>query len=102
MSELVSTSDFDDIEQAARSQLKCDGRMSSVEIAKQIGVTEATVRRKMAKILEDPDICYRQSSDYCAAMLALQQLSDWTSHANTLSRSPKSLPNIRLSTASML
>jgi len=56
MSEFVSTSDLDDTEQAVLSQLKIDGRMSSVEIGKQIGVTEATVRRKMAKILADPDI----------------------------------------------
>jgi Lrp/AsnC family transcriptional regulator, regulator for asnA, asnC and gidA len=52
----VSTSDLDDTEQAVLSQLKVNGRMSSVDIAKEIGVTEATVRRKMARILEDPDI----------------------------------------------
>lgn len=56
MSEFVSTSDFDDTEQAILSRLKIDGRMSSVDIAKDIGVTEATVRRKMARILADPDI----------------------------------------------
>ncbi|MBN9273071.1 MAG: Lrp/AsnC family transcriptional regulator [Mesorhizobium sp.] len=56
MWDFVSTSDLDDTEQAVLSQLKVDGRMSSVDIAKRIGVTEATVRRKMARILEDPDI----------------------------------------------
>ncbi|UVK42180.1 Lrp/AsnC family transcriptional regulator [Mesorhizobium sp. AR07] len=57
MWDFVSTSDLDDTEQAVLSQLKVDGRMSSVDIAKRIGVTEATVRRKMARVLEDPDIC---------------------------------------------
>jgi Lrp/AsnC family transcriptional regulator for asnA, asnC and gidA len=55
--EFVSTSDLDETEQAILSELKRDGRMSSVDIAKKIGVTEATVRRKMARLLEDPDIC---------------------------------------------
>ena len=55
MLEFVSTNDFDDVEQAILSHLKRDGRMSSVEISKGLDVTEATVRRKMAKILEDPD-----------------------------------------------
>lgn len=54
--EFVSTSDLDDTEQAVLSLLKIDGRMSSVDIAKQIGVTEATVRRKMSRLLEDPGI----------------------------------------------
>jgi DNA-binding Lrp family transcriptional regulator len=54
--DFVSTSDLDDTEQQVLSWLKIDGRMSSVEIAKNIGVTEATVRRKMAKLLEDPGI----------------------------------------------
>ncbi|MBZ0162880.1 MAG: Lrp/AsnC family transcriptional regulator [Notoacmeibacter sp.] len=54
--EFVSTSDLDETEQAVLSQLKIDGRMSSVDIARKIGVTEATVRRKMARLLEDPGI----------------------------------------------
>lgn len=54
--EFVSTSDLDETEQAVLSQLKIDGRMSSVDIAKRIGVTEATVRRKMSRLLEDPGI----------------------------------------------
>jgi Transcriptional regulators len=56
MLEFVSTSDLDEVEQAILSQLKIDGRKSSVEIAKGLDVTEATVRRKMARLLEDPDI----------------------------------------------
>lgn len=54
--EFVSTSDLDETEQAVLSQLKIDGRMSSVDIAKKINVTEATVRRKMARLLKDPGI----------------------------------------------
>lgn len=55
-SEFVNTADLDDCEQAILSLLKSDGRMSFVEIAGRVGVAEATVRRKVTRLLEDPGI----------------------------------------------
>ena len=80
--EFVSTSDLDETEQAVLSQLKIDGRMSSVDIARKIGVTEATVRRKMARLLEDPGISIQavvrplRSEEGIAALVGLDVMRE--------------------------
>lgn len=80
--EFVSTSDLDETEQAVLSLLKIDGRMSSVDIARKIGVTEATVRRKMARLLEDPGISIQavvrplRSEEGIAALVGLDVMRE--------------------------
>jgi Lrp/AsnC family transcriptional regulator for asnA, asnC and gidA len=48
--------DFDEAESAVLDALKLDGRVSSVDLAKRTGLAEATVRRKIQRILDDPGI----------------------------------------------
>ena len=48
--------DFDDTERAIAERLRVDGRMSTVQMANEIGVAEATVRRKLQNLLSDKSI----------------------------------------------
>lgn len=83
--DLVSISDLDETAQAILSLLKVDGRMSSVEIAKKIGVAEATVRRKMARLLEEPGISVQavvrplRSEEGVAALVGLDVAREYIS-----------------------
>jgi Lrp/AsnC family transcriptional regulator for asnA, asnC and gidA len=48
--------DFDETERAIAQRLQVDGRMSTVQMANEIGVAEATVRRKLQHLLSDKSI----------------------------------------------
>ena len=52
----VTLEDFDDTERAIAERLRVDGRMSTVQLANEIGVAEATVRRKLQNLLSDESI----------------------------------------------
>lgn len=54
---------FDDTERALAERLRIDGRMSTVQMANEIGVAEATVRRKLQNLLSDQSIHVQLVSD---------------------------------------
>lgn len=55
--------DFDETERAIAERLRGDGRMSTVQMANEIGVAEATVRRKLQHLLADKSIHVQLVSD---------------------------------------
>lgn len=55
--------DFDDTERAIADRLRVDGRISTVQMANEIGVAEATVRRKLQHLLSDKSIHVQLVSD---------------------------------------
>lgn len=55
--------DFDETERAIAERLRVDGRMSTVQMANEIGVAEATVRRKLQHLLSDKSIHVQLISD---------------------------------------
>jgi Lrp/AsnC family transcriptional regulator for asnA, asnC and gidA len=55
--------DFDDTERAIAERLRADGRASTVQMANEIGVAEATVRRKLQNLLSDKSIHVQLVSD---------------------------------------
>lgn len=55
--------DFDETERAIADRLRADGRMSTVQLANEIGVAEATVRRKLQHLLSDKSIHVQLISD---------------------------------------
>lgn len=55
--------DFDDTERAIADRLRVDGRISTVQMANEIGVAEATVRRKLQHLLSDKSIHVQLISD---------------------------------------
>jgi len=59
----VTLEDFDDTERAIAERLRVDGRMSTVQLANEIGVAEATVRRKLQNLLSDESIHVQLVSD---------------------------------------
>lgn len=54
---------FDETECAIAERLRGDGRMSTVQMANEIGVAEATVRRKLQHLLADKSIHVQLVSD---------------------------------------
>lgn len=59
----VDFGDLDDTERAIVQRLRLDGRMSTVQMANEIGVAEATVRRKLQHLLSDDSIFVQLVSD---------------------------------------
>lgn len=59
----VTFDDLDDTERAIAERLKTDGRMSTVQMAAEIGVAEATVRRKLQHLLSDKSTFVQLVSD---------------------------------------
>lgn len=59
----VTLEDFDETELAIAERLRVDGRMSTVQLASEIGVAEATVRRKLQHLLSDKSVHVQLISD---------------------------------------
>lgn len=59
----VVLEDFDETERAIAERLRVDGRMSTVQMANEIGVAEATVRRKLQHLLSDKSVHVQLVSD---------------------------------------
>lgn len=59
----VTLEDFDETERAIAVRLRADGRMSTVQMANEIGVAEATVRRKLQHLLSDKSVHVQLVSD---------------------------------------
>src|SRR5690349_2827353 len=59
----VTLEDFDETERAIAERLRVDGRMSTVQMANEIGVAEATVRRKLQHLLSDKSVHVQLVSD---------------------------------------
>ncbi|WP_342642114.1 Lrp/AsnC family transcriptional regulator [Rhodoligotrophos ferricapiens] len=63
MLETDISGELDAVEQAIIGALSEDGRLSTVELARRVGVTEATARKKLRRLIEDGVIAVKAMTD---------------------------------------